>query len=122
MGVAPLLGILRDLAATGDPRPTVLLYGNRHEGQIVCGEELRDLADTHGTEVVHVLSEPPEGWTGATGLIDAELLRAHFGGAARHDWLYIVCGPPAMLNAVEKALIALGIPSSHILSEQFVYD
>ena len=122
VGVAPLLGILRELAATGDARPTVLLYGNRHEGQIVCGEELQDLADTHGTEVVHVLSEPPVGWTGATGLIDAEVLRSHFGGAARRDWIYILCGPPPMLNAVEEALIALGIPSSHILSEQFVYD
>lgn len=122
VGIAPLLGILRELAATGDPRPTVLLYGNRTEAQIVCGEELQDLADTHGTEVVHVLSKPPGDWTGATGLIDADLLQAHFATAARRDWLYILCGPPAMLNAVEEALIAFGIPSSHILSEQFVYD
>jgi predicted ferric reductase len=122
VGIAPLLGILRDLAATGDTRPTALLYGNRHAGQIVCGEELRRLSETHGTEVVHVLSEPPAGWHGATGLIDAALLRRHFGHAARRDWLYVLCGPPAMLHAVEEALLSLGIPGSRILSEQFVYD
>lgn len=122
VGIAPLLGILRELAATGDPRPTVLLYGNRHEGQIVFEEELQRLSSTHGTEVVHVLSHPPKGWTGPTGLIDEALLHAHFGIPARRDWLYILCGPPAMLHAVEAGLIALGIPASQILSEQFVYD
>ena len=122
VGIAPLIGILRELAATGDPRPTVLLYGNRTEPQIVCGAELQTLSRTHGTEVVHVLSEPPEGWTGSTGMIEAALLRTHFGTEARRNWLYILCGPPPMLNAVEDTLIALGIPSSHILSEQFVYD
>ncbi len=122
VGIAPLIGILRELAATNDPRPTVLLYGNRTKAQIVCGPELQALSRSHGTEVVHVLSEPPEGWTGPVGMIDAALLRAHFGTAARRDWLYILCGPPPMLNAVEDALIALGIPSSRILSEQFVYD
>ena len=122
VGIAPLLGILRELAATGDTRPTALLYGNRSEAQIVARAELDHLADTHGTEVVHVLSEPPEGWTGATGMIDAALLRRHFGDPARRGWLYILCGPPAMLVSVEQALRALGVPSSRILSERFVYD
>lgn len=122
VGIAPLIGILRELDVTGDPRPTVLLYGNRTEAQIVCREELDRLAETRGTEVVHVLSEPNDGWTGATGMIDATLLGRHVGTGARRDWLYILCGPPAMLASVHKALTGLGIPSSRILSERFVYD
>ena len=122
VGIAPLLGILRELAATGDPRPTVLLYGNRTEAQIVCREELQRLSESHGTEVVHVLSEPPDGWSGDTGMINETLLRRHFETEARRDWLYILCGPPAMLNSVETALIDLGVPSSRILSEKFVYS
>ncbi|MFU8776640.1 MAG: ferric reductase-like transmembrane domain-containing protein [Roseovarius sp.] len=122
VGIAPLIGILRELAVTGDPRPTVLLYGNRTEAQIVCRAELQRLSQTHGTEVAHVLSEPPEGWNGETGMIDAALLRRHFGTKSRRDWLYILCGPPPMLTNVEKALIALGVPPSRILSERFVYD
>ncbi|TNJ47773.1 ferric reductase-like transmembrane domain-containing protein [Phaeobacter sp. B1627] len=122
VGIAPLLGILRERAATQDPRPTVLLYGNRREAQIVRPGELRDLAAQHGTEVVHVLSEPEETWTGATGLIDAALLRQQFGTPERRDWVYVLCGPPAMLRAVRAELLALGIPSARILSELFVYD
>jgi predicted ferric reductase len=121
VGIAPLLGILRELAVTGDPRPTVLLYGNRTVAQIVCREELQRLSESHGTEVVHVLSEPPDGWSGDTGMIDETLLRRHFETEARRDWLYILCGPPEMLKDVEETLISVGVPSSRILSENFVY-
>jgi predicted ferric reductase len=122
VGIAPLLGLLRELAATNDPRPTALLYGNRTADQIVAGDELDHLAETHGTQLVHVLSEPPKDWTGATGRIDAALLRAHFGTAAHHDWLYVLCGPPAMIKAIESTLINMGVPASNILSELFRYD
>jgi NAD(P)H-flavin reductase len=121
VGIAPLLGILRELAVTGDPRPTVLLYGNRTVAQIVCREELQRLSESHGTEVVHVLSEPPDGWRCDTGMIDETLLRRHFETEARRDWLYILCGPPEMLKDVEATLISVGVPSSRILSENFVY-
>ena len=122
VGLAPLMGILRELYATGDTRPTVLLYGNRHVGQIAFAEELKELSRTHGTEVVHILSEPPEGWTGETGYVTPELLRRTFGTPQHHDWLYVLCGPPPMLSMVEDALIGLGIPPANILSEQFVYE
>ncbi|WP_210878136.1 ferric reductase-like transmembrane domain-containing protein [Roseovarius autotrophicus] len=122
VGIAPLIGILREMEATSDTRPCVLLYGNRTEAQIVARDELDRIGARAGTEIVHVLSEPPEDWTGATGLIDADLLRARFADPSRHDWLYVLCGPPPMMRAVEDALLALSIPSRRILSEQFVYD
>ena len=122
VGVAPLLGLLRELAATDDPRQTTLLYGNRVEEQIVAEDELTGLSQTHGTHITHVLSDPPDGWTGPTGQIDAPLLCAHFGTPEHRDWLYVLCGPPAMIKAVESSLIEMGIPASNILSELFRYD
>jgi predicted ferric reductase len=122
VGIAPLIGILRELAVSGDTRPTVLLYGNRTEDQIVCRKELQRLSETHGTEVVHVLSEPNDSWTGDTGMINRMLLQQYFGTEAQRDWLYILCGPPPMLNSLEAALTDLGVPASRILSERFVYD
>lgn len=122
VGLAPLMGILRELHATGDTRPTALIYGNRHAGQIAYGPELDRLARDHGTELVHVLSEPPAGWTGETGLITPDLLRRQFDRPERRDWLYVLCGPPPMLTMAEDALIDIGIPAHRILSEQFVYD
>jgi len=122
VGIAPLIGILRQLAATDDPRPAVLLYGNRAQNQIISGDELDQIAKTHGAQVHHILSNPAPGWTGATGLIDDALLRQHFGTPAHRDWLYVLCGPPAMLQNVERALLDMGVPMANILSEQFTYD
>lgn len=122
VGIAPLIGILRQLAATDDPRPAILLYGNREQAQIVSRDELDQIAKTHGAQVHHILSNPAPGWTGATGLIDAALLRQHVGTPAHRDWLYVLCGPPAMLQSVERALLDMGVPTANILSEQFTYD
>jgi predicted ferric reductase len=122
VGIAPIMGILRELHATGDPRPTALIYGNRSEAQIACRDELEALARAHGTRLSHVLCEPPASMACELGLITPEILHAHFGDAEHRAWLYVLCGPPAMMEAVESALIALGVPSGNILSERFSYD
>ncbi|GAB4371755.1 MAG: ferredoxin reductase family protein [Kiloniellaceae bacterium] len=122
VGIAPLLGILRQLRLEGDRRPSLLVYGNRVAEQIVYGEELETLARDHGTRVVHVVSEPPEGWQGRVGLADAALVREVCAAPEMTAWLYVLCGPPAMMEAVEDCLIELGVPARQILSERFTYD
>lgn len=121
VGLAPMMGILRELAATNDPRPAALVYGNRHAGQIACRDELESYA-AKGTEITHVLSEPGPDWTGETGLISADLIRRLFDAPERRNWLFVLCGPPPMLDSVEDALLAIGVESHQILSERFVYD
>jgi len=122
VGVAPLIAILRELVATGDPRPSLFVYGNRAESQIAYREELATAQRDHGTEVVHVLSEPPEGWEGRTGLIDEALLRELFAEPGRCDWLVVLCGPTPMLVSVERTLRRIGLPRRQILAERFDYD
>jgi len=122
VGIAPLLSIARQMQADGDPRPLTLLYGNRTSEQIVYRDELEALDRRAGTRVVHVLSEPEPSWTGRTGMITAELIGEVFDAADAEEWLYILCGPPAMMEGVEKALLARGVPPKQILAEQFYYD
>ena len=122
VGIAPLLGILRQLEIENDPRDTVLIYGNRAENRIAYRDELEALSRDHGTKVVHVLSEPLQGWAGRTGVMDAKLISEVFRSPGMKDWLYLLCGPVKMMTAAEDQLIALGIPPSQILSERFNYD
>lgn len=116
VGIAPMLGILRQMRATGDKRPVKLIYGNRLQEQIIPSEDL-----SH-EDVVYVLSEPPEDWAGETGRIDPALLERHFSPEICQTWLFVLCGPPAMMDAVEDHLLSKGTPSSNILSERFTYD
>ena len=122
VGIAPLLSILRQLRIEGDKRPTVLVYGNRIEEQIVYREELNLLSKEHGTKLIHVLSEPNADWNGQSGLVDAALIGDVFKSADMKKWLFILCGPPVMMDIVEDALIEIGVPAHQVLSERFIYD
>ncbi|MEQ8605205.1 MAG: ferric reductase-like transmembrane domain-containing protein [Marivibrio sp.] len=122
VGVAPLLSILHQHRSERDARPLHLVYGNRTEDQIVDRAALAEAAQAPQIETTFVLSEPPEGWTGRTGVLDPALIRELFGGQDHRDWLYVLCGPPAMIESVEGALRALGAPPERILAERFQYD
>lgn len=122
VGIAPILGILRQLHLDGDPRPTVLVYGNRCVEQIVCRDELDRMSREHGTRVIHALYEPPEDWDGHVGMCDASLICSLFDRPEMRQWLYVMCGPPVMMDAAEQTLIGLGVPARNILSERFKYD
>jgi len=122
VGIAPLLAILRQMRLTEDPRAAALLYGNRAEAQIAFREEIDQIARERGVETTYVVSEPTPGWSGRTGMISVELIRELFDTPERRGWLYVLCGPNAMMELVEDALLKIGVPSSRILSERFRYD
>ena len=116
VGLAPLLGILREMRLANDPRKVRLIYGNRVDDQIAYRDEL-------GTQdVVYVLSEPPENWHGETGFIDAALIDRVFSLKEFSEWVFVLCGPAIMMDTVEDHLIERGTPSHCILSERFDYD
>ena len=122
VGIAPLLSIARQLDKDDDSRPLILVYGNRSADQIVYEDELNLLARKRNSDVKFVLSEPEPGWTGLTGTIDQNKIDAVFSFEGASEWLYLVCGPPAMLDVVENALVARGVRASQIVSERFYYD
>ncbi|SNC65691.1 Predicted ferric reductase [Marinobacter sp. es.048] len=116
VGLAPLLGILRQMRLTGDSRKVKVVYGNRIAEQIAYHEELGDEG------VVYVLSEPPEDWQGETGFIDGALMDRVFSEQEFRDWVFVMCGPAVMMDVVEDHLIKRGTPAHRILSERFSYD
>jgi predicted ferric reductase len=118
-GLAPMLSLLRDAAARGETRPITLLYGNRHEGQIMAAAELAVLAQRLRLDLRHVLQEPPPGWTGFTGMMTPALIQAEAARAAREGWIFLLCGPGPMIRAAHRGLAALGVPRRRILEERF---
>lgn len=122
IGVAPILSMLRAARAAGEGRPMLLLHGNRRATQIVAREELAEMSDVMPLEVVQVLREPPEGWTGVAGMMTRDLVRDRCAAAAEAGWLFVLCGPPPMMREVRAGLKALGVPGRRILEERFVYD
>jgi NAD(P)H-flavin reductase len=118
-GLAPMLSLLRDAAARGETRPNTLLYGNRHQGQIMAAAELAKLAAQLRLDIRHVLQEPPPGWAGLAGMMTPELIQAEATQAAREGWVFLLCGPGPMIRAAREGLAALGVPRRRILEERF---
>ncbi len=121
IGVAPISGLLRHLVATRDPRPVSLIFGNRVAEQVLPLDEGLAGGLPGSVRVHHVLSEPPPGWRGLRGMLDANTLERLLPVEGRADWLYFVCGPPEMIDAVENALEQLGVPLGQIVAEKFRY-
>ena len=116
VGITPVISMIRTLADRGDARPVTLLYGNKDWESITFREELDAQASRMNLTVVHVLERPHEGCE--TGFVTAELLRRRLpADFARRR--HFVCGPPPMMDAMEKALVEIGVPDAHVITERF---
>ncbi|MDH4094983.1 MAG: ferredoxin reductase family protein [Betaproteobacteria bacterium] len=113
IGIAPLLSLARDLSATSDARPLKIVYADKSEAQLAARGELESIARGAPGRELHLV-------LGAH--LDQERLRKLLPPADADQWLYFVCGPPAMIDAVELSLARLGVPLKQIVSERFVYD
>jgi predicted ferric reductase len=120
IGITPMMSMVRTLADRGDRRPVILVYGSKDWESITFREELEALKARLNLTVVHVLSDPPEGWTGEQGYVSAAVFRRYLPPPyADHE--YFICGPNVMMDAIEKALGEMHVPMSKYHSERYSF-
>jgi predicted ferric reductase len=120
VGITPMMSMLRTLADQGDKRPLVLLYGSKDWNAITFREELEALAQRLDLTIVHVLEDPPDGWSGERGFITADVLKRHLPPPFdEHE--YFICGPGVMMDAIEAALGDLQVPIAKYHSERYSF-
>lgn len=117
VGAAPCLSMLRTLADRGDRRHHLVILATSEWERTPFREALAALQGRLDLAVVHVLERPPEGWAGERGLVTEALLDRWLPRSGRHG--YFVCGPAPMMDAVEAALVRLGVPRSDLHAERF---
>lgn len=121
-GMAPLLSILLDQAASGETRPVRFFYGARTAKDLFNLEIFRALESAMPDfRFIPALSEPEDGdgWSGETGLIH-EVLRRHLSDIDDiEDADAYACGPPAMIDAALPVLEIAGIDSDRIHLDKF---
>ncbi|WP_344751773.1 hypothetical protein [Gryllotalpicola koreensis] len=119
VGVTPFVSMLATMRERGDVRPVTLFYGSPSWDEIVLREQLAELeAALPNLTLVHVLGRPDPSWTGEAGRISAELLRRRLPAQFRR-YEYLICGPTQMMDAMEDALVEVGVPPARISSERF---
>ncbi|HEX5167256.1 MAG TPA: ferredoxin reductase [Thermomicrobiales bacterium] len=119
-GLVPLMAMLRHHQATGSDELVRLLYSVRTPEDALFGAELDALAAaSNNIEVVRTYTRrAPEGWTGHTRRIDADLLREVAYPASEQPLVY-VCGPTALVEGVAERLVEQGHDPARVRTERF---
>ncbi|GAA98798.1 uncharacterized protein L969DRAFT_76523 [Mixia osmundae IAM 14324] len=112
-GITPILQVLRGVLHDKEDNDTHLwlLDGNRQFEDILCNEELEELAAAHSHRyrLHHTLTtdKHPAGWSYSKGRIDDNMLKLHLPQPS-DDALILICGPEGMIEGAKKGLTRLG--------------
>ena len=101
-----------------------MIYGNRRYDQMCVQDEITGYEKTLSDFKQHLVLETEEKGVKAQhiGFIDKNFLGSQFNEDRRNNWIFYVCGPPVMVDAVTDHLRALGVPEKQILFEQLSFD
>jgi ferredoxin-NADP reductase len=108
-GVVPLMAMLRHRRLTMPELPMRLIYSVRTADDVIYDGELGD--DT----ILTFTREPPDGWSGHTGRIDAALIAE----ATPADGTTFICGSNAFVETASRLALETGAQPAQVLTERF---
>ena len=110
-GVTPFICIFRYLQSKNETGRNKLIFANKTKDDIILALEFKELL---GENFINILSEELTGEY-AHGQIDEGFLKENIAG---FDQQYYICGPPPMMDAIQKQLAMLGIDKNSISVEK----
>ena len=122
-GITPILSIMASTLQEQPESKFTLVYGNRSMASVMFNEALQDMKDLYPDRLtlIHILSRQAQESDLLQGRIDGDKIRAIMDAllpVGSMDEVFI-CGPEAMIEATEAALLAAGVPPSSVHSERF---
>jgi ring-1,2-phenylacetyl-CoA epoxidase subunit PaaE len=122
-GITPILSIAATTLEEQTESKFTLIYGNRRMSSVMFNEALQDLKDRFPGRftMIHILSQQAQEVDLLQGRIDDNKIKAIINAllpAKSMDEVFI-CGPEAMIEVTEKALIDSGVPANRVHSERF---
>ncbi|HVE90287.1 MAG TPA: 1,2-phenylacetyl-CoA epoxidase subunit PaaE [Burkholderiaceae bacterium] len=122
-GITPVLSLIRTTLARERRSRFTLVYGNRRQSSVMFHEALEDLKDRYLTRfrLYNVFSREEQEVELFNGRIDAAKVGEFLESLVPPDTIdeAFVCGPMSMIDEVEVALIAGGVPAQHVHVERF---
>jgi cytochrome-b5 reductase len=109
-GITPFLAILRRLATEEALDGHTLLFSNKTERDLICGQELRHYL---GERAIFTYTRAGDSGSGSRR-IDADFLRGYIDEPDQH---FYVCGPDAFVESVNQDLLGFGIDPDRLVYE-----
>ena len=111
-GVTPFISIFRHLKAQGKLGNNKLICSNKTKGDIILEKEFREML---GDNFINILSEETVEGIEHGRISEKFLINC---GLSFNEPFY-VCGPPPMMEAVEKMLANLNVKKEQLVEEAF---
>ncbi len=122
-GITPILSIMAHTLATEPHTRFSLVYGNQRSSSIMFSETLQDLKNRYKERVslTHVLSRQPQEVALLHGRLDQARISALLAQTVPVGQIteVFICGPEAMIEAAQRALIGAGIDPARVHAERF---
>lgn len=117
-GLTPCLQVIKAALRDADDRTKFdLIYANVSQEEILLMEHIDELAAAHPDRlrVHYFLNAAPLGWTGGVGFVSREAIEKHLPHLEENGQI-VMCGPPPMMDAMSRILVACGYPAPSLVS------
>jgi ferredoxin-NADP reductase len=118
IGITPLVSMCRYCTDMRLQTKITLLYGCRTETDIAFRKELETMQQQNSNlKVVFTVNEADSGWKGVIGVINNDMVKREI--PDYEETMFYTCGPPPMVEVMEKLVESLGLPKTQLKREYF---
>jgi len=118
IGITPFISYCKNATDKGLSNKITLFYGCRTPEDIAFKKEFEDLAQINkNIKLVFIVNQPTPDWKGATGIINADMIKEQLPNYQEN--MFYTCGPPPMVEAMEKLVESLGLSKEKLKREYF---
>jgi ferredoxin-NADP reductase len=118
IGITPFLSYCKNAADKALSSKITLFYGCRTPEDFPFRKEFETLAEQNkNLKLVFTVSQASPDWKGETGSIDVDMIKRYLPDYKEN--MFYTCGPPGMVEAMERLIESLGLPKEKLKRELF---
>jgi ferredoxin-NADP reductase len=118
IGITVFRSMLSHIQEERLPYRVTLVYSNRDRESTAFLDELKELAqEIPDLRLILTMTQDP-GWEGETRKVDSQFFEDYL-GKDLNEYTFLVAGPPAMAEGVQKALQEAGVQDENVIAERY---
>ena len=126
IGVTPFRSKIKYATDKLLPLRIIMFDSNRNQENILFKKEFDECSNINkNVKIIYTITDEARSqsgtnnWQGEKGRIDKAMLARHLGDSEQKTAIFYICGPPAMIKAMQDLLQDLRIASDRIMVEEF---
>ena len=126
IGVTPFRSMIKYATDKQLPLRIIMFDSNRNQENILFKKEFDECSNINkNVKIIYTITDEAQNqsgtnnWQGEQGRIDKAMLARYLGDSEQKTSIFYICGPPAMIKAMQDLLQDLQIASDRIMVEEF---